>query len=757
MRALRTRHQLRGAILLAVLTLVAGQAPASVAPGFTAQRVAAEAANRARVGGLVPGARALRGAVAEPVDFLEFQARLGTFIAGVLGTARGDHGTVAGLTVHYLSGPGVLELGRQVPLPAILPAATNALAVALEQLGKPYVWGATGPGAFDCSGLLVYSWGRSGVALPRTSYDQYAWAIPVPFSQLAPGDLAFFGRSGVHHVGMYVGGGMMINAPHTGDVVKLAPIWWNDLVGFGRVHSGSSVFPPRSETATPSGTTRASPPVPVIFGNGNVPSEPPHPGDPLNGPAAAGAGPWPISAPGPTPSGPIGPAPAGPLPGTTPPATSPPSPAPPAVTGPTGDWATSAGNVLNGTGAPTGTAGSDGDYYLDTAAGTLYGAKAGGVWPSVGVSLLGPPAPAGPSPAAATMRTLLSAREAPPAGTGVDGAFFLDALDGILYGPRADGVWPATGLNLGGHRGPTAPGPVGPGGTAPAPAKVGILHWYPATDANSFGVGSRPSGVSYDGTNVWVANTDSDTVTKLRASDGAVLGTFAVGSHPVGVTVDRANVWVVNGQSDNVTKLRGSDGTVLGTYAVGSHPEGIAFDGTNMWVTNSASDNVTQLRASDGSVLRTRAVGHGPRAVAFDGTSLWVVNSASSTITRLRAGDGSVLGTYAVGSQPQGITFDGSDMWVANTASNNVTKLRASDGLVMGVFAVGHRPQGIVFDGTDVWVANTSDNNLTKLWAAEGTDLGTYAVGNQPVGAVFDGTGIWVTDSAGNGVTRLPA
>ena len=80
------------------------------------------------------------------------------------------------------------------------------------------------------------------------------------------------------------------------------------------------------------------------------------------------------------------------------------------------------------------------------------------------------------------------------------------------------------------------------------------------------------AGIAFDGANIWVANYGSNNVTKLRASDGAILGTYAVGSNPVGIAFDGANIWVTNSGSDNVSKLRASDGAVLGTYAVGNGP-----------------------------------------------------------------------------------------------------------------------------------------------------------------------------------------
>ncbi|MEU0274463.1 NlpC/P60 family protein [Streptomyces sp. NPDC006307] len=101
--------------------------------------------------------------------------------------------------------------------------AAQAVSYAYGALGKPYVWGATGPSAFDCSGLTQAAWRSAGVALPRTTYTQINAGQRVPRSALAPGDLVFF-YSGISHVGLYIGGGKMIHAPRPGAPVRIAPI-----------------------------------------------------------------------------------------------------------------------------------------------------------------------------------------------------------------------------------------------------------------------------------------------------------------------------------------------------------------------------------------------------------------------------------------------------------------------------------------------------------------------------------------------------
>ncbi|UYQ63918.1 NlpC/P60 family protein [Streptomyces peucetius] len=109
------------------------------------------------------------------------------------------------------------------PLRAPNSRAAQAIAYAYGALGKPYVWGATGPGAYDCSGLTQAAWRSAGVSLPRTTYTQINAGERIPRSRLAPGDLVFF-YSGISHVGLYVGGGKMIHAPRPGAPVRVAPI-----------------------------------------------------------------------------------------------------------------------------------------------------------------------------------------------------------------------------------------------------------------------------------------------------------------------------------------------------------------------------------------------------------------------------------------------------------------------------------------------------------------------------------------------------
>ncbi|MCU1595281.1 MAG: hypothetical protein JWO12_2673, partial [Frankiales bacterium] len=116
------------------------------------------------------------------------------------------------------------------------PVAAAALGFAQGQLGKPYVWGATGPGAFDCSGLTGAAYAAAGLTLPRTSREQWFAGPQVALADLQPGDLLFWATdttnpATIHHVALYAGNGLMVAAPHTGDVVKVQPVYLDGYIG----------------------------------------------------------------------------------------------------------------------------------------------------------------------------------------------------------------------------------------------------------------------------------------------------------------------------------------------------------------------------------------------------------------------------------------------------------------------------------------------------------------------------------------------
>lgn len=146
--------------------------------------------------------------------------------------------------ISVRGGPETIESQPELPDPGYIPAAAsepeadpgyspppppsrgNVVSIAAQYLGVPYVWGGASPSGFDCSGLTMYVYAQVGIYLPHSAAAQYNSGTPVSASEMAPGDLVFFG-SPISHVGIYVGGGSMIHAPFEGTVVSYGGIGGN--------------------------------------------------------------------------------------------------------------------------------------------------------------------------------------------------------------------------------------------------------------------------------------------------------------------------------------------------------------------------------------------------------------------------------------------------------------------------------------------------------------------------------------------------
>lgn len=296
---------------------------------------------------------------------------------------------------------------------------------------------------------------------------------------------------------------------------------------------------------------------------------------------------------------------------------------------------------------------------------------------------------------------------------------------------------------------------------------------------NDAGLATKVTG------SIWVVNAGSNTVTKLRASDGALLATYSVGSGPVSAAFDGSSIWVVNDNDNTVTKLRASNGQWLGTFPVGTTPSGAAFGGGYIWVANqggNGGNTVTKLRPSDGATIatfglpRTQDQYDSPRGLVFDGSSLWVtVTGVSRTcragcfvftpnLVRIRATDGKNLGVLRLGSSNAGnvalgsVAFDGANVWAAYTSNGYgyAERVRVSDGHVLGSTRGGKDAEGIVYAGTSMWMADFVDNAVAKFRTSDGIKQRTFTSGlSGPYVVAFDGSAVWVINYSANTVTKL--
>ena len=162
----------------------------------------------------------------------EAAARARQQVAAPARATGGQRTLTAARTPARVAAPSGPRAGANVPAPS--PGAAGAVAAALSQLGVPYRYATAIPGvAFDCSGLTAWAWGQAGVGLPHQSGAQFASLPHVGQGDAQPGDLLFF-YSPIGHVAIYIGNGQMVHATHPGDVVKVAGVSWDRVVGIGR-------------------------------------------------------------------------------------------------------------------------------------------------------------------------------------------------------------------------------------------------------------------------------------------------------------------------------------------------------------------------------------------------------------------------------------------------------------------------------------------------------------------------------------------
>jgi hypothetical protein len=303
--------------------------------------------------------------------------------------------------------------------------------------------------------------------------------------------------------------------------------------------------------------------------------------------------------------------------------------------------------------------------------------------------------------------------------------------------------------------------------------------WTPTTIANTAmtDVGNNPRLVKSDGADLWVANGDA-TVSRVRASDGRLLGTWTGATGAYGLVVARGRIFVTGrstpGRLYSIDPTQPSAAVTLVTDELGTFSSGIAYDGSRIWIANSAGmggGSVSIVRFGLaciplGCVTTVSSGFSSPSGVLYDGSHIWVTDAVDDSIKKLNS-DGSIAQTIVVGNAPNIPIFDGTNIWVANSASDSVTVVRVKDSLgnplaqpfVLATLT-GNGLNGSLsaaFDGQRILVTNR-DGDSVSLWkAADLTPLGSFSTGidTSPFGACSDGLNFWITLSNTDQLARF--
>ena len=194
--------------------------------------------------------------------------------------------------------------------------------------------------------------------------------------------------------------------------------------------------------------------------------------------------------------------------------------------------------------------------------------------------------------------------------------------------------------------------------------------------------GFTPASILYDGTHFWVGGKNRDLVLHVSVHDGSVLQIVQLAKLGVGVpdlAFDGEYIWALVG--DSVVKLNARDGAIVGTYyfdfdSAGFTPESIVYDGENIYVGGRNRDLAVKLSAEDGSILHVTPLaklGVGVPDLAFDGEHIWAL--VADMAIKLRASDGVVVESYEAAEGASSLVFDGASMWAADTKNGNLIRL----------------------------------------------------------------------------------
>jgi len=294
--------------------------------------------------------------------------------------------------------------------------------------------------------------------------------------------------------------------------------------------------------------------------------------------------------------------------------------------------------------------------------------------------------------------------------------------------------------------------------------RAALGQWWTSTPHFDQGlglvsVGNNPQVLRSDGSDVWVPNLADGTVTRIRASDGALLGTWTGAELPRALIPAMGKVFVVGGNATGALYLidpMQAPGAMTAIATIGAAPTDVAFDGENLWSANFGAHSVSIIVPGSWAVTSQSLGTVQPTGLLYDGHHMWVTayNAATLAGSILRlASDGSVMQTVPVGEAPGYPAFDGANLWVPNRPEDSVSVVRAIDGAVHKTFSAANgnqnglsEPEMAAFDGQRVLV---TDNNggVSLFRSTDLSPLGFFPTPGvtSPFGVCNDGISFWIS------------
>lgn len=285
------------------------------------------------------------------------------------------------------------------------------------------------------------------------------------------------------------------------------------------------------------------------------------------------------------------------------------------------------------------------------------------------------------------------------------------------------------------------------------------------------GAASNPIDIVFDGQDLWTANFASDSVSRVRASDGRLLQTWTGIEGARGIIACAGRIFVTSDQGNTPGEIYVIDpeapaGGVATLFDpnVGVDPLQITFDGTYLWTANwngGGGGSVSRLRVDNAADSTFAAGFDAPHDILWDGANLWVADRSAADLKRVDRATGAVLESIALAAPPKHLLFDGTNLWIT-TGTDSIKVVRAVGSLRGTILATLtgnglNTPAGMAFDGERVLVTNQTGQSVSLFKAADFTPLNFpgLGVGGNPVAACSDGVNFWIVRFSFDDIVRF--
>jgi hypothetical protein len=276
-------------------------------------------------------------------------------------------------------------------------------------------------------------------------------------------------------------------------------------------------------------------------------------------------------------------------------------------------------------------------------------------------------------------------------------------------------------------------------------------------------VGTTPLLVQSDGLDLWVANSGSNSVSRVRASSGNLLNTWTSATGANGVLCAMGKVFItgtqIPGRLYEIDPAEPAGAVTTVTSSLGDNPGSITFDGTRIWTANESSVSIISLSPLNVVTVTTSLME--PRGIIYDGSSIWVTDQGDATIKKLDS-NGSVAFSLILGGAPERPAFDGTNLWIPENLASSVAVVRAVGPLANTVLTelTGNglnRPKQAAFDGERILITNLFGNSVSLFRSSDLSPIGSLSTGanSAPYGAGSDGVNFWITLSGSGKLARF--